>query len=1000
MAYNQDLKPSFLTNYENYHIEFNKENNKPLHFKPPPRSNKKAEKSCKQRFPNQKNSIEKQRYSQNTHSVSSQSRLFEDPDQSIQRNRRQTIGSSRTNNSIEDNPEFKNKFVLQKFHSTEDEKLKKSQEFKRQISRRYAANLKKTPDDDQDSGVKIESSNQISKNSPIEEKKIDDLETSNFSSQIGGKFTYFSRTISTREQTNYNSDVYFQNGEELLPKLYPFLTIKRKRIFKNLESALFNCVGHNYRELVILSKPLSIESAQIILNIGYIRDSLLSSIFFNFVTSLIYNSELRIMKIFIEEVKNIVNRTKKKNQNFVDSKYVLRLENLLKSIEISCDDAMKYLYTLLGQDLNFVKNSIFIFKEILAHGIEFFGGLKNMSKDCVHLRNKIGFEVFQVTSVPVPKDLVNFVSESSKLINEYFSLMFEIELVCVVSDTSGSVLVSKFGNFSENLLVNFWVYVDSNSLTLTLITGAPCTQVVNYEISLPKSDFDEKSTPGKISCIEGPKNGKFQMDSKKKDSGTNHILSNTRNSNRSINTKKTLGLKSKNQNELLNIENVNLSPHPSQERRRQSLDTNQRRKNLRDKRYSQKPLTSFNQVQERNHKIQKVQVRVMTNNASPLPQRVSVKTLNSRGNSNRRIERNSRSINRHRNLSQTQTYGQNNSFLIKVENENIQLERSQRMIYPSRNPSVQISLGKNRSRNNYESHHSQYRYQQNPPLDYFQPHHHNSRQNFNFTSYHPQNSAQELRPHSLSQKNDFQISNGFSQGNLNYANIGQFSSLNQLSSQFEQERHNIHQRRISQKNQNPLLKPTMLRLNSRGNERKSPLKFLGSQLQPVIQKAVKDKRSQSVNRINGIRNKRRKKSPSPYQLQSSHYSKTGRRNSRRRKNRSILGPRNFSKSKKKKRYTGMGRTPKYKFEGQREPNMNELGDISQDELKKRLEQVSKKIRENLNITGENHGWESLKKEERGMKVKRRVFEGVFIGLNGFEHFMNSNNEKLRDLKRF
>lgn len=1037
-----------------------KENSKPS-FKHPPKSNKKNSNSFKM------NPIEPQvlnnypRFShqtlnnQNNHSHI----LGEKCSNTTSRNRRQTVDtlmSKRYNNfnsqkdSIESDPDNNflgksggvNDLPSSKFNFNNHSRFSTS----RENFNRYAANLPHRKENFEETlkrninkNLNFNSKNSIDlvrKNNNLNignNNTIEEHENSNFSSQINGKFTYFSRTISTREQTNYNSDVYFQNGEELLPKLYPYLTVKRKRIFKNLELSLSNCTIQNCKELIILSKPLPIESSQILLNIEYLRDALLSSVFFNLLTSIIYDNSVRIMNIFIEEVKKILERNNKvetedKNLKLFDDKMILRFENLLKSIEISQDEAMKYLYTLLSQDLNFVKNSIIIMKEILAHGIEILGGLERMSKKSMKLRNRIGVEIFQLTKIP--KEISQFVVESSKMINEYFSFMLGIQLVHVVSKETDGCGIERYGeNLGVNDMVNYWIYIDSSSITLALVTGTSCNIVVNYDIVLPGveiSDLDSSSDNVKIECIDGPEDGDFRNDSRVKPRRRDLTLkkdSRDRSLNMSniSNNKRKLGLKSKvlegNKINSIQIEQEN------QVNRRQSFkgetQTIKRFSNI-----SLNQIESKNQLKELTPKIQKIEIKTSTQSIHASPHLQNPSKTASRHVSTQRLN-----INNSRSISRNPEFQQNliNQFdsqncLITIEGDRIKLEdgRENRVVYPSRNPSRGVSIQERSRRNTLDNRNNSV---------YGDFNHHNYRNsNNNNNNFQPLFSNENFQNNFVSNLKDLSLNHHFSQNNNSsqqnpqnhnyytnrpvYNPRQNFNSVNNFYQTNNQHgltsSKNVRDNSVEKvyQSENPLMKPVVIKTSAdfkEINKRSNKGKFLGEELQPIIQKASRDRRSNSVNIFNQrskskFRDRRRKeKSPSPYNFNSSMLTQktTSRRNQRSFGGmNNILGPRDFSNSRKKFREN------RIKNEGPQRYNQNnqnpDLSNISQNELKKRLEEVSKKIRENLMVVNN-------KEEEergRGFLKNKRIFENVFSDLAAYGNMMNFNEKILSNLRRF
>jgi hypothetical protein len=237
-----------------------------------------------------------------------------------------------------------------------------------------------------------------------------------------------------------------------------------------------------FKELIIVNKPIPIENTQSMLKYEQVRDNILSAGFFNMMTTMIYSQTQELAYCLFQEIQIMMTEKNIQIDTKSAKKFLLRLENLYKSMMISIDDAMKYLYTLVSQDKEFVQNCILVIKELLAHGLTLNGGLEGMNPEAMRLRNMIGAEMFRINTMP--EDLVNWVPKNMMNLVKFLSFLLNLKQVETITQNKGS---SKTYTFNENgngdcSLVSSWVYVDDLCITLGIITGTECFNVANHDV--------------------------------------------------------------------------------------------------------------------------------------------------------------------------------------------------------------------------------------------------------------------------------------------------------------------------------------------------------------------------------------------------------------------------------------------------------------------------------------------------------------------------------------
>ena len=320
----------------------------------------------------------------------------------------------------------------------------------------------------------------------------------------------YSKVVSTREDSSKSSKISYKQGEEKIPKMFTLAEIKQTKHFRELRHSIANCTASSgqFNELVVLAKPIP-KDAHNENCLEEIRDSLLSSTFFGLVTWLIYAKKDSVLDEFFKNVEIVIkkNLAKALPSNTAKS-FLMRLENLTKSIQICKSDAMKYLYQIVAQDPKFVDNCVLVVKELLAHGLELNGGLSSMDSRTMQIRNSIGMDLFQRRNLP--QEMTPWLVNNSRLLIGYMSRLFGICQTQCLAYSKGSATVEKFSEGGElpEEWVSSWVYIDDDSITLALLTAAECQPVQNYEVRVvPSSAEKEKRRRGR-----GKKGGKKGKD--------------------------------------------------------------------------------------------------------------------------------------------------------------------------------------------------------------------------------------------------------------------------------------------------------------------------------------------------------------------------------------------------------------------------------------------------------------------------------------------------------
>lgn len=74
----------------------------------------------------------------------------------------------------------------------------------------------------------------------------------------------------------------------------------------------------------------------------------------------------------------------------------MRLRTLFQTNQISREDSIAYLFSLLSKEPHFIQNGSFLVKEMLANGLVSKGGLNSLTNAMSNLGNFIGMKLFEI----------------------------------------------------------------------------------------------------------------------------------------------------------------------------------------------------------------------------------------------------------------------------------------------------------------------------------------------------------------------------------------------------------------------------------------------------------------------------------------------------------------------------------------------------------------------------------------------------------------------------
>jgi hypothetical protein len=126
-----------------------------------------------------------------------------------------------------------------------------------------------------------------------------------------------------------------------------------------------------------------------------VREMSMVSCFYILITNALYSSKPDLENKILREINEIlINKLQSSEKKF--SKFYLRLKNLFQTNQISREDSVAYLFSLLSKETDFIENGTFLIKEILANGLIHEGGLNSLSNAMSNLRNFIGMNLFEI----------------------------------------------------------------------------------------------------------------------------------------------------------------------------------------------------------------------------------------------------------------------------------------------------------------------------------------------------------------------------------------------------------------------------------------------------------------------------------------------------------------------------------------------------------------------------------------------------------------------------
>lgn len=170
----------------------------------------------------------------------------------------------------------------------------------------------------------------------------------------------------------------------------------------------------------------------------------------------------------------------------------MRLRTLFQTNQISREDSIAYLFSLLSKEPHFIQNGSFLVKEMLANGLVSKGGLNSLTNAMSNLRNFIGMKLFEIQQIPESGIVEWLVKNISNMVH-YFSLLFNMPVVHLISKNIGKtdVYCLNAKNTKDEALapqnrVNFMIFIHEErfEINLALITETEVQAIVNHQVDM------------------------------------------------------------------------------------------------------------------------------------------------------------------------------------------------------------------------------------------------------------------------------------------------------------------------------------------------------------------------------------------------------------------------------------------------------------------------------------------------------------------------------------